>query len=150
MHMHTGLLVNNLVLVGWDPLCGVPTRGQSGHLHWRRPATGAAWQKAWGQRKGSTEEQVGEGSGNPLQCSCLENPRDGGAWWAAVYGVAQSWIQLKRLSRSRGNPKVDFYLLPPHLFSIFLHILVYFHLLFYFVHPVLIFYKQVCFSASFI
>ena len=34
---------------------------------------------------------IGEGNGNPLQCSCLENPRDGGAWWAAVYGVAQSW-----------------------------------------------------------
>ena len=43
---------------------------------------------------------IGEGNGNPLQCSCLENPRDGGAWWAAVYGVAQSWIQLKRLSSS--------------------------------------------------
>ena len=40
---------------------------------------------------------VGEGNGNPLQCSCLENPRDGGAWWAAVYGVAQSRTQLKRL-----------------------------------------------------
>ena len=38
----------------------------------------------------------GEGNGNPLQCSCLENPRDGGAWWAAVYGVAQSWTRLKR------------------------------------------------------
>ena len=34
--------------------------------------------------------RIGEGNGNPLQCSCLENPRDGGAWWAAVYGVAQS------------------------------------------------------------
>ena len=34
---------------------------------------------------------IGEGNGNPLQCSCLENPRDGGAWWAAVYEVAQSW-----------------------------------------------------------
>ena len=34
---------------------------------------------------------IGEGNGNPLQCSCLENPRDGGAWWAAVSGVAQSW-----------------------------------------------------------
>ena len=42
----------------------------------------------------------GEGNGNPLQCSCLENPRDGGAWWAAVYGVAQSWTWLKRLSSS--------------------------------------------------
>ena len=41
---------------------------------------------------------IGEGNGNPLQCSCLENPRDGGAWWAAVYGVTQSWTQLKWLS----------------------------------------------------
>ena len=41
-----------------------------------------------------------EGNGNPLQCSCLENPRDGGARWAAVYGVAQSWTRLKRLSSS--------------------------------------------------
>ena len=40
----------------------------------------------------------GEGNGNPLQCSCLENPRDGRAWWAAVYGVTQSWTQLKWLS----------------------------------------------------
>ena len=40
----------------------------------------------------------GEGNGNPLQCSCLENPRDSGAWWAAIYGVAQSWTQLKWLS----------------------------------------------------
>ena len=41
----------------------------------------------------------GERNGNPLQCSCLENPRDGEAWWAAVYGVTQSWTRLKRLSR---------------------------------------------------
>ena len=41
---------------------------------------------------------IGEGNGNPLQCSCLENPRDGGTWWAAVYGVAQSQPRLKRLS----------------------------------------------------
>ena len=40
---------------------------------------------------------IGEGNGNPLQCSCLENPRDGGAQWAAIYGVAQSWTQLKRI-----------------------------------------------------
>ena len=38
---------------------------------------------------------IGEGNGNPLQCSCLDNPRDGGAWWAAVYGVTQSRTQLK-------------------------------------------------------
>ena len=43
---------------------------------------------------------IGEGNGKPLQCSCLENPRDGGAWWAAVYGVTQSRTQLKRLSSS--------------------------------------------------
>ena len=43
---------------------------------------------------------IGEDNGNPLQCSCLENPRDGGAWWAAIYGVAQSRTQLKRLSSS--------------------------------------------------
>ena len=43
---------------------------------------------------------IGEGNGTPLQCSCLENPRDGGAWWAAVFGVTQSRTQLKRLSSS--------------------------------------------------
>ena len=46
---------------------------------------------------------IGEGNGNPLQCSCLENPRDGGAWWAAVYGVAQSWTRLKRVSSSSSS-----------------------------------------------
>ena len=45
----------------------------------------------------------GEGNGNPLQCSCLENPRDRGAWWAAVYGVTQSWTRLKRLSSSSSS-----------------------------------------------
>ena len=43
---------------------------------------------------------IGEGNGDPLQCSCLENPRDGGAGWAAVYGVAQSRTRLKQLSSS--------------------------------------------------
>ena len=43
---------------------------------------------------------IGEGNGNPLQCSCLENPRDGGAWWAVIYGVTQSWTRLKQLSSS--------------------------------------------------
>ena len=46
---------------------------------------------------------MGEGNGNPLQYSCLENPRDGGAWWAAVYVVAQSRIRLKRLSSSSSS-----------------------------------------------
>ena len=53
---------------------------------------------------------LGEGNGNPLQCSCLENPADRGAWWAAVHRVAQSWTRLKRLSvhactgEGNGNP----------------------------------------------
>ena len=50
---------------------------------------------------------TGEGNGNPLQCSCLENPRDGGAWWAAVYGVAQSWTWPKWLSSSSRKSKPE-------------------------------------------
>ena len=46
---------------------------------------------------------IGEGNGIPLQYSCLENPMDGGAWWAAVYGVTQSWTRLKRLSSSSSS-----------------------------------------------
>ena len=55
----------------------------------------------------------GEGNGNPLQCCCLENPRDGGAWWAAVYGVAQSWARLKRLSSSSSSSIVLLPLVTP-------------------------------------
>ena len=63
----------------------------------------------WGHEELDTTERlhfhfslscIGEGNGKPLQCSCLENPRDRGAWWAAVYGVAQSQKRLKRLSSS--------------------------------------------------
>ena len=63
----------------------------------------------WGREESDTIEWlhfhfslscIGEGNGNPLQCSCLENPRNGGSWWAAVYGVAQSQTRLKRLSSS--------------------------------------------------
>ena len=46
---------------------------------------------------------TGEGNGNPLQCSCLENPRNGGAWWAAVYGIAQSRTRMKQLSSSSSS-----------------------------------------------
>ena len=66
---------------------------------------------------------IGEENDNPLQCSCLENPRDGGAWWAAVDGIAQSWTRLKWLSssssssRNQGNAKFrsqwDDFLYPP-------------------------------------
>ena len=63
----------------------------------------------WGRWESDTTERlhfhfsllcIGEGNGNPLQCSCLENPRDKGAWWAAIYGVAQSRTRLKWLSSS--------------------------------------------------
>ena len=50
---------------------------------------------------------IGEGNGNPLQCSCLESPRDGGAWWAAVYGVAQNQTRLKRLSSSSSSSRAS-------------------------------------------
>ena len=66
----------------------------------------------WGRWGSDTTERLhfhfspsctGEGNGNPLQCSCLENPRDGGVWWAAIYGVAQSQTRLKQLSSSSSS-----------------------------------------------
>ena len=66
----------------------------------------------WGRKESDMTEQlhfhfsrscIGEGNGNPLQCSCLENPRDRGAWWAAFYGVAQSRTWLKQLSSSSSS-----------------------------------------------
>ena len=80
-----------------------------GKPHGRRSLVGCS---PWGHTELDTTEQlhfhfslscIGEGNGNPLQCSCLENPRDGGAWWAAVYGVAQSRTRLKRLSSSSSS-----------------------------------------------
>ena len=77
-----------------------------GKSHERRSLVGCS---PWGRKESDTTEQlhfhfslshIGEGNGKPLQCSCLQNPRDGGAWWAAVYGVTQSWTWLKRLSIS--------------------------------------------------
>ena len=71
----------------------------------------------WGHKESDTTEWlhfhfsllcIGEGNGNPLQCSCLENPRDGGAWWASFYGVAQSRTRLKRLSSSSSMWVVNF------------------------------------------
>ena len=85
----------------------------SGTLAWRIP-----WQRSqvgcspWGRQGLDTMERlhfhfllscIGEGNGNPLQCSCLENPRDREASWAAVYGVTQSQTRLKRLSSSRSS-----------------------------------------------
>ena len=74
--------------------------------------------RPWGHTESDTTERlhchfslscIGEGNGSPLQCSCLENPRDGGAWWAAVSGVAQSRIRLKRLSSSSSSSRIDWF-----------------------------------------
>ena len=78
------------------------------------PSSTLAWKIPWTEEPGGLQSMgslrvdmterllfhfslscIGEGNGNPLQCSCLENPRDWGAWWAAVYGVAQSRTRLK-------------------------------------------------------
>ena len=89
----------------WHPT-PVPLPGKS---HGRRSLVGCS---PWGHEELDTTEWlhfhfllscIGEGNGNPLQCSCLENPRDGGAWWAAVYGVTQSRTWLKRLSSSSSS-----------------------------------------------
>ena len=91
------------------------------HFTWRRqwhptpvllPGKSYGWRSLvgcspWGRKELDTIERlhfhfplscIGEGNGNPLPCSCLENPRDGGAWWAAIYGVTQSRTRLKWLS----------------------------------------------------
>ena len=85
----------------WYPT-PVPLPGES---HGWRSLVGCS---PWGHEKLDTYwttslSRFGEGNGNPFQCSCLENPRDGGAWWAAVTGVAQSRTWLKQLSSSSSS-----------------------------------------------
>ena len=95
----------------WDQITEKAMAPNSSTLAWKIPRTE---EPAGLQSKGSLRvghdpvtsyfhfplSCIGEGNGNPLQCSCLENPRDGGAWWAAVYGVAQSRTRRKQLSSS--------------------------------------------------
>ena len=92
-----------------------------GKSHGRRSLEGCS---PWGHWGSDTTERlhfhfslscIGEGNGNPLQCSCLENPRDGGAWWAAVYGVAQSQTRLKWLSSSSIEHKFAFWKQTPKI-----------------------------------
>ena len=80
-----------------------------GKSHGRRSLVGYS---PWGHEESDTTEWlhfhfslscIGEGNSNPLQCSSLENPRDSGAWWTAIYGVAQSWTWLKQLSSSSSS-----------------------------------------------
>ena len=102
-HVSLGsFMLVNIDLPQWHP---TPVR-LPGTSHGRRSLMGCS---PWGLQESDTTERlhfhfslsrIGEGNGNPLQCSCLENPRDGGAWWAVVYGVAQSRTRLKPLSSS--------------------------------------------------
>ena len=80
-----------------------------GKCHGRRSLVGCS---PWGREESDTTEQlhfhfslscIGEGNGNLLQYSCLENPNDRGAWWAAIYGVAQRQTRLKGLSSSSSS-----------------------------------------------
>ena len=80
-----------------------------GKSHGRRRLVGCS---PWGRWESDTTERlhfdfslsrIGEGNGNPLQCSCLENPRDGGAWWTAISGVTQNQTRLKWLSSSSSS-----------------------------------------------
>ena len=126
----------------WKPITCIPgeqsttarcTRRRHGHptpvllpgkSHGRRSPEGFS---PWGHKESDTTEWlyfhfslscIGEGNGNPLQCSCLENPRDGGAWWAAVYGVTQSRTHLKRLSSSSSTMYYPIYWLCLSLYSV--------------------------------
>ena len=84
-----------------------------GKSHGRSSLVGCS---PWGRQESDTTERlrfhfslscIGEGNGNPLQCSCLENPRDSGAWWAAIYGVTQGRTRLKRLSSSSSSSNMS-------------------------------------------
>ena len=111
----------------------VTDRGKylTAHQLWRRqwhptpvllPRKSHGWRSlvgcsSWGCEESDTTERlpfhfslscIGEGNGNPLQYSCLENPMDGGAWWAAIYGIAQSRTRLKRLSSSSSSTSTQF------------------------------------------
>ena len=126
--VHTSVLhsfaVNKL---GWtmfnsDHTCLVPSAVFRRKRQWQPtpgllPGKSHGWRSLvgcspWGCKESDSTEWrhfhfslscIGEGNGNPLQCSCLENPRVSRAWWAAIYGVAQSWTRLKRLSSSSSS-----------------------------------------------
>ena len=102
LQQHTELRETLYLVVQWHP---TPVL-LSGKSHGWRSLVGCS---PWGREKSDMTERlhfhfslscIGEGNGNPLQCSCLDNPRDGVAWWAAVYGISQSWTWLKWLSSS--------------------------------------------------
>ena len=112
---------DNPVVLGWERNWRHILRRQWQPTPVLLPGKSHGWRSLvgcspWGREESDMTERlhfhfslscIGEGNGNPLQCSCLENPRDGGAWWAAIYGVAQSWTRLKRLSSSSLRKRVQ-------------------------------------------
>ena len=127
LEITTHILVGGVLCTYKNGKCGCrPSLKVSYHNFWRRqwqptpvllPGKSHGWRRLVGCNPGGhwgsdTTERlhfhfslscIGEGNGNPLQWSCLENPRDGGAWWAAVYGVTQSRTRLKWLSSSSSS-----------------------------------------------
>ena len=108
---------------GWRSLVGCSLWGHSQRRRQRHPTPvllpgkSHGWRSLagcspWGREELDMTERlhfhfslscIGEGNGNPLQCSCLENPRDGGAWWAAIYEVMKSRTRVKQLSGSNSS-----------------------------------------------
>ena len=119
-HYHSFSLYRAWTLGAWASVVATQRR------QWHRtpvlsPGKSHAWRSLvvyipWGLKESDTTERlhfhfsfshIGEGDGNPLQCSCLENPRDRGAWWAAIYGVTQSRTRLKQLSSSNSSGPLE-------------------------------------------
>ena len=99
----------------WEKVMATHSSTLAWRIPWMEEPVGYS---PWGPKESDTTERlhfhfslscIGKGNGNPVQCSCLENPKDGGAWWASVYGVSQSQTQLKRLSSSNSNQSINFY-----------------------------------------
>ena len=116
----------------WHPI-PVLLRGKS---HGQRSLVGCS---PWGHEESDMTERlhfqfslscIGEGNGNPLQCSCLENPRDGGAWWAAVSGVAQGQTRLKQLSSSMVDLQYCVNFRCTAVFQLYIHMRLFFQILF--------------------
>ena len=115
--IHFFVSLESILRSGISGFCGNSRRRQWHPTPELLPGKSHGWRSLvgcspWGREESDTTgwlhfhfslSCIGEGNGNPLHCSCLEDPRDGGAWWAAVYGVAQSRTRLKRLSSSTSS-----------------------------------------------
>ena len=114
LHIHINFWILTLLYtLNWRKQCQPTPVLLPGKSHGWRSLVGCS---PWGRCESDTTERlhfhfslscIGEGNGNPLQCSYLENPKDGGAWWAAVYGVTQSRTRLKWLSSSSSIPETN-------------------------------------------